>query len=75
MWLILGGAVFQIAGVASMCSIGIDDTELPKRQYVFEVLMGLGFGLGLSTLLVLVQLVVEEKDRCMASNIHQQKSS
>ncbi|EPE36690.1 MFS general substrate transporter [Glarea lozoyensis ATCC 20868] len=63
MWLILGGAVFQVVGVALMCSISIDIAELPKMQYVFEVLMGLGFGMGLSTLLVLVPLVVEEKDR------------
>jgi hypothetical protein len=61
-YLIIGGAVFQVLGVGLMCEIGLDETDMPKRQYAYEALMGLGFGMGLSTILVLARLVVEEKD-------------
>jgi hypothetical protein len=54
--------VFQVLGVGLMCQIGVDETAMPKRQYGYEVLMGLGFGMGLSTILVLARLVVDEKD-------------
>jgi hypothetical protein len=54
--------VFQVLGVGLMCQIGVDETAMPKRLYGYEVLMGLGFGMGLSTILVLARLVVDEKD-------------
>ena len=54
--------MLQIVGVG--CSSSLSDNELatPPSQYGYEVLMGLGFGLGLSTLLVLVPLVVNASD-------------
>ena len=61
-WLILIGAGFQVLGVGLMCEIEVDERSLQGRQYGYEVLMGVGFGLGLSTLLVLARLVVDKKN-------------
>lgn len=62
-YLIWIGSVLQLLGVGLTCSLDVDpEGGFPKRLYGFEVIMGLGFGLGLSTVLVLARLVVEEKD-------------
>ncbi|TVY16799.1 Efflux pump FUS6 [Lachnellula arida] len=58
---ILGGAVLQVIGVGLICSLPVDATRIPAAQYGYEVLMGCGFGAGLSTLLTLARLVVEER--------------
>ncbi|RDL42325.1 Uncharacterized protein BP5553_02304 [Venustampulla echinocandica] len=60
--IILVGAILQVIGVGLTCSLPITATGFPKQLYGFEVIMGLGFGLGLSTLLVLARLVVDEKN-------------
>ena len=39
-----------------------DIGEIEKRQYAFEVMMGLGFGLVLTSLLTLIPLVVKKDD-------------
>ncbi|KAF4469185.1 MFS-type transporter [Fusarium albosuccineum] len=59
-YLIVGGAVFQVLGVGLMCSLPTESTSLPKTQYGYEVLMGIGFGLGLTTILTLARVVVSE---------------
>jgi hypothetical protein len=60
--LILGGAVLQVIGVGLTCSLPTDASKIPVAQYGYEVLMGLGFGAGLSTLLTLARLVVDERN-------------
>ena len=47
-------------GVGLTCSLLVDATKILAVQYGYEVLMGLGFGAGLSTLLTLARLVVDE---------------
>ncbi|TVY37363.1 MFS thioclapurine efflux transporter [Lachnellula subtilissima] len=62
LYLILGGAVLQVIGVGLTCSLPVDATKIPAAQYGYEVLMGIGFGAGLSTLLTLARLVVDERN-------------
>jgi hypothetical protein len=46
-----------------MCSLNTDDFDtIQRKEYAFEVLMGLGFGLVLTSLLTLIPLVVSKKD-------------
>lgn len=61
-YLILIGAVLQVIGVGLTISLPTTGGPFPKQQYGFEVIMGLGFGLILATVLTLAQLVCDEKD-------------
>jgi hypothetical protein len=46
-----------------MCSLSSQPTPtIEAKQYVFEVIMGLGFGLVLTSLLTLIPLVVSKKN-------------
>lgn len=67
LYLILIGAVLQVIGVGLTISLPTDGGPFPKQQYAFEVIMGLGFGLILATVLTLAQLVCDEKDIGMFS--------
>lgn len=61
-YLITAGAVIQIIGMGLTCSLPTDTSTFPPQQYGFEVVMGIGFGLTLSTILTLAPLVANEKD-------------
>ncbi len=61
-YLMLIGAVLQLVGVGLTSSLPTDGYEIAPQQYGNEVIMGLGFGLGLSTVLTLAPLVVMEAD-------------
>ncbi len=61
-YLMLIGAVLQLVGVGLTSSLPTDRYRIPPQQYGYEVIMGLGFGLGLSTVLTLAPLVVMEAD-------------
>ncbi|PKX89046.1 MFS general substrate transporter [Aspergillus novofumigatus IBT 16806] len=50
-YLILGASVLQLIGVSLSCSYPSDQAEVPPSQYGFEVIMGIGFRLGLTTIL------------------------
>jgi hypothetical protein len=63
LYLILFGSCLQLIGVGLDSSISTDVTHgIQKVQYAYEVLMGLGFGLVLSSLLTLIPFVVDKKD-------------
>ena len=61
-YLMLVGAVLQLVGVGLTGSLPTDGYRIAPQQYGYEVIMGLGFGLGLSTVLTLAPLVVQEAD-------------
>ncbi|TVY75574.1 Efflux pump FUS6 [Lachnellula suecica] len=61
LYLIVIGSVLQLLGVGLTCSLPTNATKSPAAQYGYEVIMGFGFGAGLSTLLTLAKLVVEER--------------
>ena len=60
--LMLIGAVLQLVGVGLTSSLPTDRLGIAPQQYGYEVIMGLGFGLSLSTVLTLAPLVVKEVD-------------
>ncbi|KAG2012349.1 hypothetical protein GB937_007178, partial [Aspergillus fischeri] len=60
-YLILGASILQFIGVGLSCSYPTDQTKVPPSQYGFEVIMGIGFGLGLTTILTFARAVAEEK--------------
>lgn len=60
---LLVASLLQILGLALMTTISVTDKNFPTAHYGYEVLMGLGFGLSLSTLIMSVPLVSEQRDR------------
>ena len=46
--LLLFGAFLQLVGVSLTSSLPIDSYKITSQQYVYDFVMGLGFGLGLS---------------------------
>lgn len=62
MYLILLGAVLQTIGVGLTINLPPTGGAFAKEQYAYEVIMGLGFGLILATVLTLAQLVCDEND-------------
>ncbi|KAI1072877.1 hypothetical protein LB507_011464 [Fusarium sp. FIESC RH6] len=58
--LFLGGSL-QTIGVGLYSSLE-SSTSIASAQYGYEAIMGLGFGFNLSTILMMVPLVVTEKD-------------
>lgn len=61
-YLILVGSFLQFLGVGLTCSLPTNSFSISPRQYGSEVIMGLGVGLTLSTILTLVPLLVKEPD-------------
>ncbi len=65
-YLIILGSVIQVVGVGLGMAIPLVGDGVSARQYGFEAVMGVGFGLTLSTVLTLGQLVVEKADAGMS---------
>jgi hypothetical protein len=63
--MILTGAVLQTVGVGLTINLPSIGGTFAKEQYAYEVIMGLGFGLILATVLTLANLICEEKDAGM----------
>lgn len=59
-YLITIAAVLQVLGVGLTCSLSTDTTDMPDAQYGYEVLMGVGFGMSLATILTFARVVVSE---------------
>uniref|UniRef100_L7JCG2 Major facilitator superfamily (MFS) profile domain-containing protein n=1 Tax=Pyricularia oryzae (strain P131) TaxID=1143193 RepID=L7JCG2_PYRO1 len=62
LFVLLLGAALQCIGVGLFSSIGHSNLQVPAAQYGYQVLMGLGFGFSLSTILMMATIVVAEKD-------------
>jgi hypothetical protein len=63
LYLVLFGSCLQLIGVGLDSSISTNmEGGIQKSQYAYEVLMGIGFGLVLSSLLTFIPLVVDKKD-------------
>ncbi|EEU41468.1 uncharacterized protein NECHADRAFT_53897 [Fusarium vanettenii 77-13-4] len=56
-YLVLVASVLQVIGIGLTCSLPTDAKSVPKEQYGYEVLMGIGFGLGLTTLLTFARVL------------------
>jgi hypothetical protein len=61
-YLIVLGTMIQVVGVGLTISVPFQPSGIPAQQYGYEAIMGVGFGLTLSTILTLADLVVSKKD-------------
>ncbi|RYP27387.1 hypothetical protein DL767_007706 [Monosporascus sp. MG133] len=61
-YLIIAGAVIQFIGVGLAIKIPLTGDDISAQQYGFEAVMGVGFGLTLSTVLTLGQLIVSKEN-------------
>ncbi|QSS58121.1 drug resistance transporter EmrB/QacA subfamily [Histoplasma capsulatum] len=59
-YLILLGSILQFIGVGLTCTLPNHSFDVSPQQYGYEALMGLGFGLSLTTVLTLAPLVIKE---------------
>ncbi|TLD25534.1 hypothetical protein PspLS_05725 [Pyricularia sp. CBS 133598] len=62
LFVLLLGAALQCIGVGLFSSMDHSNLQVPPAQYGYQVLMGLGFGFSLSTILMMATIVVAEKD-------------
>jgi hypothetical protein len=62
LYVLLAGCGLQTLGVGLFSSLDSSDLNVPPSQYGFQVIMGCGFGLNLSTVLMMVPLVVKQRD-------------
>ena len=67
-YLVLAGTVLQVIGVGLMIELPATGGEFAVEQYGYEVLMGLGFGFALATVLTLARLVVSDDEAGLLSN-------
>ncbi|OJD28332.1 hypothetical protein ACJ73_00257 [Blastomyces percursus] len=54
--------VLQVIGVGLTCALPTKSFDVSPQQYGYEALMGLGFGLSLTTILILAPLVIKDPD-------------
>jgi hypothetical protein len=60
-WILLGGAVLEIVGVALLSQISTS-TKIDGAQYGFQVIAGIGTGMVNAALLILVPYIIEKQD-------------
>lgn len=65
-YILIGSGVLQIVGVSLLSSLSDDRLDVPPQQYGYQAIMGLGFGSGLTTLLVMTGLTIEQRDLAVA---------
>ncbi|OJD15998.1 hypothetical protein AJ78_03790 [Emergomyces pasteurianus Ep9510] len=61
-YLIILGSVLQVIGVGLTCTLPTESFDVSPQQYGYEAIMGLGFGMGLTTILTLAPLVIKDPD-------------
>jgi hypothetical protein len=62
LYVLLAGCGLQTLGVGLFSSLNSSRLDVPSFQYGYQVIMGCGFGLNLSTVLMMVPLVVKQRD-------------
>ena len=60
-YLLVLSNVLQVIGLGLLSSVPTSDTIL-ARQYGYQVILGLGFGLGLSSLVIVSRVEVSDQD-------------
>jgi hypothetical protein len=60
--IIIVGSVIQMVGVGLAIDIPLTGSQTSAKQYGFETIMGLGFGMTLGTVLTLAQLISSKED-------------
>ena len=67
LWVLLGGAALQILGLPLLGHLSTNYT-LPKIIYLYQVILGLGFGAGWSCTIMAIPLFVNKKDTGILSH-------
>lgn len=62
MYTLFAAASLQILGLALMTTLSTTSHAFPPAQYGYEILMGFGFGLSISTLIMSIHLVATQHD-------------
>lgn len=65
--LIVGGSI-QTIGVALMTTLPVGQKAIPAAQYGYNAVMGVGFGMGIGTTVMMAPLVFDKRDMGMSSN-------
>ena len=55
-------AILQTVGLALMGTLDVSDPNVPSAQYAYQVILGLGIGLTLSSLIIAAPVVIDDKD-------------
>lgn len=55
-------AILQTVGLALMGTLDVSDPHVPSAQYAYQVILGLGIGLTLSSLIIAAPVVIDDKD-------------
>lgn len=61
-YLLMMGAILQFIGVGLSSALPTTTDKMAARQYGYEAVMGVGFGLQMSTLMIPAPLIVKEAD-------------
>ena len=64
-YIFLVAAILQTVGLALMGTLKVSDPDVQSVQYAYQVILGLGIGLTLSSLLIAAPTVIKEKDTGM----------
>ena len=59
-------AILQTVGLALMGTLDVSDPNVPSAQYAYQVILGLGTGLTLSSLIIAAPVVINDKDTGMS---------
>lgn len=62
LYILLGSAVVQIIGLAVMSTLSTHANTFQPAQYGYEVIIGVGFGLNMGTVVLLAPLVLSKQD-------------
>ena len=65
-YVFLVAAILQTIGVALMGTLKVSDPDVPSAQYAYQVILGLGIGLTLSSLIIGAPTVIKDKDTGMS---------
>lgn len=65
-YIFLVAAILQTIGLALMGTLSVSDPHVPSAQYAYQVVLGLGIGLTLSSLLIAAPTVIKENDTGMS---------
>ncbi|KAL8661486.1 MAG: hypothetical protein Q9202_005551 [Teloschistes flavicans] len=60
MYTLFAAASLQILGLALMTGLSTTQRAFPAEQYGYEIIMGFGFGLSISTLIMTIPIVVDQ---------------
>ncbi|KAK0636738.1 major facilitator superfamily transporter [Bombardia bombarda] len=66
LYLVITGGALQTIGIGLFSSLDSRNLQIPAAQYGYQVIMGFGFGFILSTIVLMVPLVVKQKDMAVA---------